>query len=62
MNNEFVLMSVLTAMINDQIKNKKKSKQTKIFLAIVAALMIITGIITLTELWVDVDCDEEEDA
>ncbi|MBR1864289.1 MAG: hypothetical protein IJ806_09405 [Ruminococcus sp.] len=59
MNNKFMLLSMISAMINDRVKGKKKTRTTKIALAVISALMIVSGFITLTEVWVDVDCDED---
>lgn len=58
MKHKLEILSVLTAIMNDKMKSKEKTKKTKLFIAAVATMMIITGAVTLTDLWVDVDCDE----
>lgn len=59
MKHKLTILSVLTALMNDRLKNKEKTKKNKIFIAAVATMMIVTGAVTLTDLWVDVDCEEE---
>lgn len=58
MKHKLEILSVLTAIMNNKMKSKEKNKKTKLFIAAVATMMIVTGAVTLTDLWVDVDCDD----
>lgn len=60
MKHKLTILSVLTALMNKSMKKKEKTRKTKVFIAAVATMMIVTGAVTLTDLWVDVDCDDEE--